>query len=843
MALTAADFDGLASAIPLEIWGQVTVRGSPELAYWPQLSLGAQKKMVLRNGSVLQFTGLVVESPQGDSALRAPSLQILATTPPGETGALVMGPNAAMLLAVCFPATVQSTNMAITARAPPDGKPQNFTSPHPWPNCVNSTSAPAAQRCYPLVSRAYDLTVAGMTNAVLGSPGTLSPTNYNWAMNDTFYFCRFTVPMDCIQRDGPIACMLATIRAVNGSANASLQPALPGARAAVGGAALTGASGGISGGISGDSSGDSSSDSSGGISPGERSGIIAGTVVGGVIVLAGAVLTVWWLRQRSRRPAGTVAASKLSESEKPEDALSSATACGSPGGMDGADLMMVDSVQQKPPLWPTGGDMGALSLVTRHTPHHPGLDLNVIIESAPDSRPLGSEGRAASQGLGQAYKPLSADFPHSGILSQGSSQTLSPEPAAAADSESQRLTLLGVCRGKGACGRVVEGLYQGQRVAVKLLDTGLVMLARGTGPGGPAAVNAGAGAGAGLGSADAPQQQPQSGAELARKSPTLLVLEPESGPGPEALSIDQQDMTGVRPGLASLDSPLRSTAVGAAGNKRGTRMAVAPLQMIDGGALSTQDGGPLRLCIADLLRESDVGESYSKLEESLVREVEVLSRIHHPNCVKLLAANLGPPQPCLVMELMDTSLDRMLYGSGGPPVLLPLDKVLHIALQIAQALAYLHPTIIHRDLKPGNVLISDVASPTPVVKLTDFGLSRLQETVLVTARVTVGTAPYMAPECLNALNCVVSHHADIYSFAVLMYEMLAGVRPWEGANIVQIACAVNEQRKRPPLDALPPARCPRALRTLVDACWDQVPERRPAACEIAKELMLIRQKM
>ncbi len=82
------------------------------------------------------------------------------------------------------------------------------------------------------------------------------------------------------------------------------------------------------------------------------------------------------------------------------------------------------------------------------------------------------------------------------------------------------------------------------------------------------------------------------------------------------------------------------------------------------------------------------------LVSSFSQEVEVLGRCQHPNIVRLLAACLKPPRLCLVMELMDTSLERVLHARPGE--LLPLPMVLYIAADIARGLAYLHPTIVHR---------------------------------------------------------------------------------------------------------------------------------------------------
>ncbi|KXZ49655.1 hypothetical protein GPECTOR_20g512 [Gonium pectorale] len=88
----------------------------------------------------------------------------------------------------------------------------------------------------------------------------------------------------------------------------------------------------------------------------------------------------------------------------------------------------------------------------------------------------------------------------------------------------------------------------------------------------------------------------------------------------------------------------------------------------------------------------------SELSASLAQEVAVLSRCRHPNIMTLIAACLQPPRLCLVMERMETSLDKLLYGRPG--VLLPMEQVLSIALDVARGLEYLHPTVLHRDLKP-----------------------------------------------------------------------------------------------------------------------------------------------
>ncbi|KXZ49016.1 hypothetical protein GPECTOR_23g105 [Gonium pectorale] len=208
------------------------------------------------------------------------------------------------------------------------------------------------------------------------------------------------------------------------------------------------------------------------------------------------------------------------------------------------------------------------------------------------------------------------------------------------------------------------------------------------------------------------------------------------------------------------------------------------------------------------------------LAQCFEREVAVLARCQHPNVIRMLAANLGPPRACLVMELMETSLEGLLYGSPRAERLLPLPTVLHIAVQVARALSYMHPTILHRDLKPANVLVSQPDTEKPTVKV---------------------AVPYMAPEAFDCSNFTITDRADMYAFGVMLWEMLAGCRPWLSRTPVQVAYAVTIRRERPPLGQVPERRCPPALRALILSCWEDDPQRRPAAAEVVKMLVVIQE--
>ncbi|KXZ44067.1 hypothetical protein GPECTOR_74g681 [Gonium pectorale] len=421
--------------------------------------------------------------------------------------------------------------------------------------------------------------------------------------------------------------------------------------------------------------------------------------------------------------------------------------------------------------------------------------------------------------------------------------------------------------GKGAFGRVVVGTYKGVRVAVKLINTGL-LAAPGGGAGASGAAFAASGAAADEALAAAQYASDGSGTTHPRMlwhrhiSPAIgESQDPMAGPdaaigesqdpmaGPDAAIGESQDpMAGPDAAIGESQDPMAGpdAAIGesqdpmagpdAAIGESQDPMAGPDAAIGESQAEATRRGGK---------RPNGVGSHAALFMGTLAQEVEVLARCRHPNVVRLLAANLTPPRVCLVMELMDTSLDRLLHGGGAQSGALPgrmaLHQVLHIALQVARALAYLHPTILHRDLKPANVLVSEPNSATPVVKLADFGLSRLHNTVVITRNPAVGTAPYMAPEVFDVLNQRVTDKVDIWAFGVILWEMLTGQRPWPGLDPVQIACAISIRGARLPLESLPPERCPAKLRALLTACWEQDPSRRPAAAEVVKTLALVQE--
>ncbi|MBZ5635666.1 MAG: serine/threonine-protein kinase [Acidobacteriia bacterium] len=208
--------------------------------------------------------------------------------------------------------------------------------------------------------------------------------------------------------------------------------------------------------------------------------------------------------------------------------------------------------------------------------------------------------------------------------------------------------------------------------------------------------------------------------------------------------------------------------------------------------------------------------SHQRFSERFEREVQAIAALNHPNICSLY--DVGPDY--LVMERVE---GKPLKG----PV--PLDQALQYASQICDALDAAHRAgIIHRDLKPGNILLGKNG-----VKVLDFGLAKIehasasQGTQTVTMPLTnegaiLGTLQYMSPEQLEGKEA--DARSDIFSFGVVLYEMITGKRPFTGGSQASLIAAVLKEQARPvqELQPLTPAGLDRVLQT----CLEKDPEKR-----------------
>ena len=206
--------------------------------------------------------------------------------------------------------------------------------------------------------------------------------------------------------------------------------------------------------------------------------------------------------------------------------------------------------------------------------------------------------------------------------------------------------------------------------------------------------------------------------------------------------------------------------------------------------------------------------------ETFKREVWTMATLNHPAILRLIGVTLSPPF-CIVTELLKDSLYNRMR-------LLSPTKRSIIALRVSQGLAFLHATrIIHRDLKSSNILLDDDDNP----RVCDFGLVGFKKRGTKTG--FVGTTQWMAPELLRS-SPFYDEKVDVYSFAIMMWELLTLQQPFTGMTQDQIVMAVIEHQARP---AIPPQFGPPQLVQLIKSCWAEDPSERPSFEQIASALL------
>ncbi|MCL2547557.1 MAG: protein kinase [Symbiobacteriaceae bacterium] len=171
------------------------------------------------------------------------------------------------------------------------------------------------------------------------------------------------------------------------------------------------------------------------------------------------------------------------------------------------------------------------------------------------------------------------------------------------------------------------------------------------------------------------------------------------------------------------------------------------------------------------------------------REAEAMQRLQHPNMVEIYDISISEPPYYLVMEYVDgVTLDKLIAAEE-----LSFERVLYLALQIADGLQYAHEhMIIHRDIKPQNILLTANGQ----VKITDFGIAVLvSTTTLVKTRSVVGTVHYLSPE--QARGEPLTEQSDLYSFGVMLYEMITGQVPFDADNTVAIVYKHDQEEPAP----------------------------------------------
>ncbi len=207
------------------------------------------------------------------------------------------------------------------------------------------------------------------------------------------------------------------------------------------------------------------------------------------------------------------------------------------------------------------------------------------------------------------------------------------------------------------------------------------------------------------------------------------------------------------------------------------------------------------------------------IQQRLLREARAAAQLSSKYIVSIYDIVTAPDGCFITMEYIEgVPLRKKIEEKGA----LPITDVVHFAAQIAEALEVAHKAgVIHRDVKPENVMID---ARTGDAKMVDFGLARLAGDIQLTQDgMVMGTAWYMSPEQIRAKP--VDHRTDIYSYGVMLYEMLTGRPPFTGDNVF------GQHLHHPaPLVSQRRPETPEALVEIVQQCLQKEPENRPADC-------------
>ncbi|MEW5319144.1 MAG: hypothetical protein WDW38_010313 [Sanguina aurantia] len=249
-------------------------------------------------------------------------------------------------------------------------------------------------------------------------------------------------------------------------------------------------------------------------------------------------------------------------------------------------------------------------------------------------------------------------------------------------------------------------------------------------------------------------------------------------------------------------------------------------------------------------------ERFAKYSESFTREAEVLSKLNHPNIIRMYGLVVESGDAAMA-SVAGAAVDPAHPGAGGGeqviagimtefvrsgsltqhlrslPRPLSLKERCHIAWQATLGMAYLHkqsPAVVHFDLKPDNLLV-DGEGENLVVKVADFGLSKHKYHSHVSCCDLRGTLPYMAPELL--LNPrQVSERCDVWSMGVVMWEMTTLEVPFQELSSQSILMALMHGNLHLPI----PATCEPEWRGLIEACLETDPSCRPSFQQLAHQL-------
>lgn len=228
-----------------------------------------------------------------------------------------------------------------------------------------------------------------------------------------------------------------------------------------------------------------------------------------------------------------------------------------------------------------------------------------------------------------------------------------------------------------------------------------------------------------------------------------------------------------------------------------------------------------------------------RMRDDFWNEAIKLADLHHPNVLAFYGVVLDGPGASVstVTEYMvNGSLRNALQKNEKN---LDKRKRLLIAMDVAFGMEYLHgKNIVHFDLKSDNLLVNLRDPHRPICKVGDLGLSKVKCQTLISGGVR-GTLPWMAPELLNGSSSLVSDKVDVFSFGIVLWELLTGEEPYADLHYGAIIGGIVSNTLRPPI----PESCDPEWRALMERCWSAETSERPSFTEIANELRAMAAKL
>jgi CHASE2 domain-containing sensor protein/predicted Ser/Thr protein kinase len=229
------------------------------------------------------------------------------------------------------------------------------------------------------------------------------------------------------------------------------------------------------------------------------------------------------------------------------------------------------------------------------------------------------------------------------------------------------------------------------------------------------------------------------------------------------------------------------------------------------------------------------GDALADAKERFFREAESAGRLNHPNIVAIYDAGEEHDLAYIAMEFLK---GKDLSKNTTADNLLPLEEVLDIGIQCAEALDYAHRMgVVHRDVKPSNMMYD---RDTHTVKLTDFGIARITDSSKTRTGTVLGTPNYMSPE--QALGDKVDGRSDLFSLGVVLYQLCAGRLPFQGDSMASLMYKIVND-PHPDIKDIS-ATVPGSVRKVIDNALRKQPDKRyQSGAKLAEHLRVCKERL